>query len=57
MSQTKSSEEDMKKLFKRLDFDNMDVILAVGSAGDLALLWKDSIDLCVLNRDKCSFIV
>lgn len=33
----------------------MDVIIAIGSARGLALLWQDSIDLCVLNRDKWFF--
>ena len=43
ISETKSNENEMGKLSRRLNFAKMEVVQANGTAGVLALLWQETI--------------
>lgn len=50
--ETTSSEIDIKRISKRLKFDNLSVIPTIGPAGGLALLCQETIELYVLLSDR-----
>lgn len=52
LSESKSNEEEIKKLARKLNFVNQEVVPTRGRAGGLALLWQESLNLIVIVKDK-----
>lgn len=52
MLKTKSNEKQMNNLAKKLKFDRMEGVPAVGKAGGVALLWQPECNIRVTEKKK-----
>lgn len=52
MSKTKSNEKQMNNLAKKLKFDRLEGVPAVGKAGGIALLWQSECNIRVIEKKK-----
>ena len=55
LTKTKADENQIKILARKLKFNNMDTIPAIGNAGGLAMFWIDNLDLYIDTKDKYFF--
>lgn len=51
MLKTKSNEKQMNNLAKKLKFDRMEGVPAVGKAGGIALLWQSECNIRVREKE------
>ena len=47
---TRMHKEDFKKLFKDIEMPHGYIVKKSGLGGGLALLWKEGVDVCVINH-------